>query len=209
MIPRAILTGLEVDFSNHFKLEFGEYVHTHKEHDKTMAYRTCAEILLRSTGNDQGHYYFMSLRTGACINRNHWTALPLPSTVKPAIEKLAKNNPEGLDICDRNGRTLALDDNEGYISDKDSTYDASNDNDNTDEPLIHVEDVSSNEINRNNIVLDKNADMDHNKNLQHDVIAGVPDDDNPRPDIEADRIPIDDLVGVPIAGVNDKQQSGC
>ena len=84
-----------------------------------MASRTCPAIALRPTGNTQGGYYFMSLRTGARINRNHWTALPLPSTVKLAIEQPAENNPEGLDICDRSGRALALDDNEGYISDKD------------------------------------------------------------------------------------------
>ena len=86
MSPRAILTGLEVDFNNHCKLEFGEYVHTHEEHDNTMSSRTCAAIALRPTGNTQGGYYFMSLRTGARINRNRWTALPLPSTVKLAIE---------------------------------------------------------------------------------------------------------------------------
>ena len=124
MSPRAILTGLEVDFNNHCKLEFGEYVHTHEEHDNTMASRTCAEIALRPTGNAQGGYYFMSLCTGARINRNRWTALPLPSTVKLAIEQLTKNNPEGLDICFRNGRALALDEYEGYISDEDLTYDA-------------------------------------------------------------------------------------
>ena len=61
----------------------------------------------------------MSLRTGAHINRNHWTALPLPSTVKLVIKQLTENNPKGLDICNRKGRALALDDNEGYISDKD------------------------------------------------------------------------------------------
>ena len=66
--------------------------------------------------------------------------------------------------------------------------------------------MRNNEIDKNNIILDQNADMDHNKNLQHDVIAGVPDDDDPRPDIEAVGIPNDDLVGVPIAGVNDEQQ---
>ena len=140
------------------------------------------------------------------MNRNHWTALPLPSTVKLAIEQLAKNNPKRLDIRDSNRRALALGDDEGYISDKYSTYYASDDNDKIYEPLIHDEDVSSNEINKNNIVLDKNADMDHSKNLQHDVIAGVPDDDDPRPDIEAAGIPNDDLVGVPIAGVNDEHQ---
>ena len=42
--------------------------------------------------------------------------------------------------------------------------------------------------------------------LQHDVIAGVRDENDPRPDIEAAGIPNDDLVGVPIAGVNDEQQ---
>ena len=148
MSPRAILTGLEVDFNNHCKLEFGEYVHTHEEHDNTMASRTCAAIALRPTGNAQSGYYFMSLRTGARINRNLWTTLPLPSTLKLVIEQLAKINPKGLDLCDRNGRALALDDDEGYISEEDSTYNASEDNYNTDEPLIHDEDVSNNEKNK-------------------------------------------------------------
>ena len=105
MSPRAILTGLEVDFNNHCKLKFVEYVYTHEEHDSTMASCTCAASALRSTGNNQGGYYFMSLRTGERINRNYWTAIPLPSTVKLAIEKLAKNNPEGLDIHNHNGCT--------------------------------------------------------------------------------------------------------
>ena len=39
--------------------------------------------------------------------------------------------------------------------------------------------------------------------LQHDVIAGVQDENDPRPYIEAAGIPNDDLVGVPISGVND------
>ena len=113
-----------------------------------------------------------------------------------------KNNPEELDIRDRNRLALALDEDEGYISDKDSTYDTSDDNDNTDEPLIHDEDVSSYEINKNNIALENNAGM----NLQHVVIAGVRDENDARPDIEAAVIPNDDLVGVPISRVNDKQQ---
>ena len=148
MSLRAILTGLEVDFNDHCKLEFGEYVHTHEEHDNTMDSCSCAAIELRPTGNAQGGYYFMSLHSGARINRNRWTALPLPSAVKLAIEQLTKNNPKGLDIRNHKGRALALDDDEGYISEKDSTYDVSNDNDNTDEPLIHDEYVSSYKINK-------------------------------------------------------------
>ena len=42
--------------------------------------------------------------------------------------------------------------------------------------------------------------------LQHDVIAGVRDENVPIPDIEEAGIPNDDIVGVPIEGVNDEQQ---
>ena len=42
--------------------------------------------------------------------------------------------------------------------------------------------------------------------LQHNVIAGVRDENDPRPDIGAAGIPNDDLVGVPIAGLSDEQQ---
>ena len=62
--------------------------------------------------------------------------------------------------------------------------------------------MSSYEINKNNIALENNADM----YLQHDVIAGVRDENDPRTDIEASGIPNDDLVGVPIVVVNDEQQ---
>ena len=68
MSPRAILTGLEVDFKNHCKLKFGEYVHIHEEHDNTTASHNCAAITLCPTGNTEGGYYFMSLRTVARIN---------------------------------------------------------------------------------------------------------------------------------------------
>ena len=74
--------------------------------------------------------------------------------------------------------------------------------------------MSNNEIDKNNIIPDQNVVLGHNEILQHnniagvpdDVIAGVPDDNYPRPYIEADGIPNDDLVGFLIAGVNDEQQ---
>ena len=74
--------------------------------------------------------------------------------------------------------------------------------------------MSINEIDKNIIILDQNVVVNHNEDLQHNNIAGVPDDfiagvqddDDLRPDIEAAKIPDDDLVGVPIAGVIDEQQ---
>ena len=47
--------------------------------------------------------------------------------------------------------------------------------------------------------------MDHQNNLHHDIIAGVPDDNDPRRDIQAAIIPNENLVGVPIVVVNDEQ----
>ena len=61
--------------------------------------------------------------------------------------------------------------------------------------------MSSNEIDKHNIILDQNI-----AGVPDDIIAGVPYDDDPRPDIEAAGIPDDNLVGVPIAVFNDEQQ---
>ena len=63
MSPRAIITGMEVDYTKHCKLEFGTCVQTHEEHTNSMASRTVGAIALRPTGNEQGGYYFFSLNT--------------------------------------------------------------------------------------------------------------------------------------------------
>jgi hypothetical protein len=62
--PWAIISGLQLDYAKHCKLEFGMYVQTHKEHDKSMATCTTSAIALQPTGNEQGGYYFLSLATG-------------------------------------------------------------------------------------------------------------------------------------------------
>jgi hypothetical protein len=68
--PRAIMAGLQIDYAQHCKLEFGSYVQTHKDHDNSMATWGTGAIALRPTSNKQGGYYFMSLTTGQQINRN-------------------------------------------------------------------------------------------------------------------------------------------
>jgi acetolactate synthase regulatory subunit len=81
MSPRAIVVGTQLDYVKHCKLEFGTYVQTHEEHDNSMATRTTGAIALRPTGNEQGGYFFFSLTTGRVLNRNRWTALPMPADV--------------------------------------------------------------------------------------------------------------------------------
>ena len=39
MSPRAIVTGLEIDFNKHCQIQPGEYVQTDERHDKSMSSR--------------------------------------------------------------------------------------------------------------------------------------------------------------------------
>jgi hypothetical protein len=87
--PRAIVAGLQIDYVKHCKLEFGTYVQTHEEHDNSMASRTTGAIALPPTGNEQGGYYFLSLTTDRRLNRNQWTALPMPGDVIERVHTLA------------------------------------------------------------------------------------------------------------------------
>ena len=96
--PRTIITGSKVDYLKHCKLEFGEYVQVHEQHDNTLATRTVGAIALRPNGNAQGSHMFYSLNTGKILIRNQWTCLPMPREVMLRIHELAKMDPEGTDI---------------------------------------------------------------------------------------------------------------
>ena len=62
--PRALLTGKTWSYTTHCKLEFGDYVQTHEEHDNSMVARTIGAIALRPTGNAQRSYFFLALLLG-------------------------------------------------------------------------------------------------------------------------------------------------
>jgi hypothetical protein len=79
--PSEIILNHKLDFNAHCKVEFGEYVQTHKEHDNSMATCTVGVIATRPTGNSQGGYYFILLNMGQCINRRNCTSLPMSQGV--------------------------------------------------------------------------------------------------------------------------------
>ena len=79
--PRYLLTGRELEYPLHARLEFGEYVRTHEKHGNLMPDRTLGAICLGPNGNAQGGHYFMCLSTGARIIRDRWTDLPMPREV--------------------------------------------------------------------------------------------------------------------------------
>ena len=87
--PAEIILNRKLDFNTHCKVEFGEYVQTHKEHDNSMNTRTVGAIATRPTGNVQGGYYFIRIDTGRRINRKDWTSLPMPETVIDQVHRLA------------------------------------------------------------------------------------------------------------------------
>jgi Reverse transcriptase (RNA-dependent DNA polymerase) len=108
--PRGILTGTQFDYKKHCKLPFGSYVQAHEEPSptNTQAARTVGAISLGPTGNLQGSYKFLNLRTGRLITRRTWTSLPMPDEVIARVNALGKseNQPELLTFYDRRGLTL-------------------------------------------------------------------------------------------------------
>ena len=97
--PRELITGMKIDYEKHCQLEFGEYVQVHEDHDNSMATRSTGAIALRPTGNAQGGYYFFSLSTGRRLNRNNWTALPMPNEVIDRVHKMARKARNGLEYA--------------------------------------------------------------------------------------------------------------
>jgi hypothetical protein len=88
--PAELILNRKIDFNAHCRVEFGQYVQTHEEHDNSMNARTVGAIATRPTGNTQGGYYFIRLDTGRRINRSDWTPLPMPETVVDQIHRLAR-----------------------------------------------------------------------------------------------------------------------
>jgi hypothetical protein len=122
--PAELILNRKLDFNAHCKIEFGEYVQTHEEHDNSMQTRTVGAIATRPTGNDQGGYYFIRLDTGRRINRKDWTPLPMPSEVVDQVHRLArraKSNPtltftniHNEDLDELYANILGIDDDETY-----------------------------------------------------------------------------------------------
>ena len=66
--PYELILNQMLDFNLHCKVEFGEYVQTHEEHDNSMGPRTIGAVATRPTSNTQGGYYFIWIDTGRQIH---------------------------------------------------------------------------------------------------------------------------------------------
>ena len=114
-----IITGMTLDYNRHCKHQYGDYVQTHEQHNSTMSQRTICAISICPTGNEQGGYYCMILKTGRLLNQNNATPLPMPSKVINHFHIITHRATVGLTFADRNN--FALTD----ISDNDKVADVS------------------------------------------------------------------------------------
>ena len=132
MSPRTLLTGLTMNYNRHCRLEFGEYVQTHEEHDNSLNPRTIGALALRPTGNVQGGYFFFSLTTGKVINRMRWTTIPMPKEVIERVERMARQEYAGTTLLfeDRDHNEILDLDQDDDEEDNDSDYEPDDDDDN-------------------------------------------------------------------------------
>jgi hypothetical protein len=132
--PRYLLTGKQLDYTKHVRLEFGSYVQTHEEHSNDMRPRTIGAICLGPTGNEQGGHYFMSLATGRRLLRNRWTELPMPHDAIERVNEMGRRQkmPKTLTFADRFGFELP-DAEDDVDDDHDSNYDPADDDDASDD----------------------------------------------------------------------------
>ena len=91
--PFSIITGKPNPDYHRFKLDFGTLAMVFEENQRTNNNDTrgTEAIALTPTGNSQGSYYFMSLRTGERITREQYTALPMTDAAIARVEQIAKN----------------------------------------------------------------------------------------------------------------------
>ena len=177
--PSTIITGRASPDYNRIRLDFGTYCQVHDEPNpsNTMRSRTTGAIALHESGNHQGSYYFMSLRTGKLLHRRNYTTLPLSNDIIDRVHAIAadENQPILSDHCpvfEFDIGSLVLDSDDDDVDSSAITFDT---------PEAVVPDIAvpptSEEI----------PQIDHNDLMQTPTI----DDDEERSDVTETNIDMD------------------
>ena len=163
MSPHSIVTGRSrVDY-NKIPLEFGSYVQLLDRSVNTIRSRTIGAIALNPTGNENGAYRFMSLKTGQVITKGpgSWTEVPITDIAIARVEALAKQEGQPL-LQDSNllvewRPNQPFDDDDEY--DEDYEPSVANSEDDVD---LEVDDPSGEEL------VNLDDDTDHHDNTNQD-----------------------------------------
>ena len=166
--PRNIMTGIQFDYNKHCQLQFGDYVQAHQEPSptNTQASRTVGATCLGPTGNIQGSYKFMNLRTGKRVTRRRWTKLPMPQEVIDRVNQLGKadHQPELLTFYDRKGRSIGDADAPGVPDIVDTSIQ---------EPQDGTEDLIPPTVNDDYGIIDEPNDAEQPNDIDQPIVETV------------------------------------
>jgi hypothetical protein len=193
--PQSIMTGINFDYQKHCQIQFGWYAQVHEEPSQTssMSAHTVGAICLGPTGNIQGSYKFLNLRTGRRITCCRFTMLPMPQEVITRVNQLGKadGQPELLTFYDRKG--LLIGETPG-VSDPD-TFDAANPQDDD-----GYNDISPPTANQSYGLEDEPPENQEGYQVDHENDPLLSPDTSIEPENISqtpDEIPVDDTDGPP------------
>lgn len=92
MSPETILRGTPRPDFKSISLEFGAYVQIYDGTSNNVRSRTLGAMAMYPTFNVSGDYYFMSLATGARVQRHSWTVVPVNDLVVSRVEALGSQD---------------------------------------------------------------------------------------------------------------------
>ena len=89
--PWMLMTGTNIDFKKHYKIEFGAYAEAQEATfpRNSPQSRTEPDICIGPTGNLQGSHWFLKLRTRRRIKQRTITPIPIPARVIDRVHALA------------------------------------------------------------------------------------------------------------------------
>ena len=96
------MNGETLNYKRDLEIPFGKYFQIHEEenpHNSTRP-RTRDAICMGTSGNNQGGFNFMTLRSMKKVVRRSWDALPIPNTVIVRVNALGQGNTNDLDFLD-------------------------------------------------------------------------------------------------------------
>ena len=98
MSPHSIITGRARMDYNKIPLEFGSYIQLLDRSVNTIRSRTIGAIALNPTGDENGTYRFMFLKTGQVMTKGPgcWTEVPVTNIAIARVEALAKQEGQPL-----------------------------------------------------------------------------------------------------------------
>jgi hypothetical protein len=103
-----ITYGETLDYKKHLSLQLGKYCQVHEEenpHNSQIA-RTNGVISLGPSGNMQGGFKFMALKTGKKMVRRSWDVIPMTDLVIDKVNALGIDQPQQMAFTDRHGRLI-------------------------------------------------------------------------------------------------------